>query len=206
MTALERQQLRLRILKVICETLNYDLNNALDRNNQIFELIPDVDKEEIIRNVLYLGEKGYLKYSLIHLHGFAFPTMIHLLTPAIDLVEKIETKMATDKYENDFSKTAITNFSNISNSQIIVNSSGANITITEREESELIAYLNELVKNNSENIPLKSIVENTVKEVKNKRASKEFLKGIGSVLMNFGISIASNLLTPGVANVLGIST
>lgn len=204
MNALERQQLRLRILKVICETLNYDLNNVLDRNTQIFELIPDVAQEEIIRNVLYLGDKGYLKYSLIHLHGFAFPTMIRLLTPAIDLVEKIETKMATDKYEDDFSKTAITNFSNINNSQIIVNSPGANITITEHEESELIAYLHELVKNNSENTPLKNIVENTIKEVKSKHASKDFLKGIGSALMNLGISIASNLLTPGVASILGI--
>ncbi|WP_253728987.1 hypothetical protein [Treponema sp. OMZ 857] len=127
MTALERQQLRLRILKVICEYLNFDLNNTMVQKGTIFELIPDIDKEEIIKNILYLGEKGYLKYSLIHLHGYAFPTMIQLSILAIDLVEKMEMKMPTDEYENDFSKTAITNFSNITNSQIIVNSPGSNI-------------------------------------------------------------------------------
>lgn len=206
MTALERQQLRLRILKVICEYLHFDLNNTMVEKGTIFELIPDIDKEEIIKNILYLGEKGYLKYSLIHLHGYAFPTMIQLLIPAIDLVEKMEMKMPTDEYENDFSKTAITNFSNITNSQIIVNSPGSNITITDNQESELIAYLNDLVKKNNNNIALRNIVETTVQKIKQKRVSMDFLKGIGSALMSFGISITSNLLTPSVAHILGLNS
>ena len=141
MNALERQEFRLQILKVLCETLNYDMNSTLERNDQIFELFPNHSKDEVIQNIVYLGEKGYLKYSPIHYRGFSLPTLIKLLVPAIDLVEKIETKMPTTSYESDFSQNAITNFSNITHSQIIVNSPGASISITSSEENELINFL-----------------------------------------------------------------
>ncbi|WP_253728984.1 hypothetical protein [Treponema sp. OMZ 857] len=82
----------------------------------------------------------------------------------------------------------------------------SNITITDNQESELIAYLNDLVKKNNDNIALRNIVETTVQEIKQKRVSMDFLKGIGSALMSFGISITSNLLTPSVAHILGFNS
>jgi hypothetical protein len=206
MDTLERQQFRIKILEEVCKALNFDLNKTLERNNAIFEMFPSIDPEDIISGILYLGEKGYLKYHPIHYMGEIMPTMIKLQSRAIDLIEKIQTNMPTENYEKDFSKIALTNFSNIHNSQIIVNSSNAQINISKNEHEEILKYFDDLLRNNVDNIPVKNIIEKTEEEVRKGKATKDYLRGIGSALMSMGISLASNLLTPTVANLLGIIT
>jgi hypothetical protein len=204
MNAIERQEFRLEILKKLCEILDFDLNKTLERNGAIFKLFPDCNEEELLNHISYLKEKGYITYTSIALHGFSLPIMIKVTTRAIDLIEKIETKMSTEKFEQDFSKLALNNFSNIINSQIIVSSPGANINISNNDENEIEKYLDDLIKNNPQNKILKNIINNTKNEIKNKTATKDFLRGIGSTLMSFGVSLASNLLTPTVQAILGI--
>jgi hypothetical protein len=51
---------------------------------------------------------------------------------------------------------------------------------------------------------LNKIIDKTKSEIKNKNATKEFLRGIGSALMSMGISLTSNLLTPGIMKILEI--
>jgi hypothetical protein len=145
MNAIERQEFRLEILKKLCGVLNSDLDKTLEQNGAIFKLFPNCSEEELLSNSSYLEEKGYITYKSIALHGITLPIMIKVTTRAIDLIEKIETKMSTADYEQDFSKTALNNFSNIINSQIIVSSPGASINISNNEEIELTKYLDDLM-------------------------------------------------------------
>jgi hypothetical protein len=204
MNATERQEFRLEILKKLCDVLNFDLNKTLEQNGAIFELFPNCSEEELLNNISYLEEKGYITYKSIALHGITLPIMIKVKTRAIDLIEKIETKMSTADYEQDFSKIVLNNFSNIKNSQIIVSSPGASINISNNEEIELTKYLDDLIKNNPQNEALNKIIDKTKNEIKNKKATKEFLRGISSALISMGISLTSNLLTPSIMKILGI--
>jgi hypothetical protein len=203
MNVFERQRLRLDILKKICEAYNYNIGNTFANSNAIFELFPDIDKEEVLSELLYLREKGYLKFDMILILK-PTPMNIQLEHRAIDLVEKVSTGIPTVEYEQDFSRTVLNQFSQINNSQIVINSPNIQIMITQTESIELLDYLDELVKKNQNNAILQGLFENTKNEIKQGKATKEYIRGIGSVLANIGISLASNLLTPVIGGLLGI--
>jgi len=204
MTSSKREEFRIKVLEVLCEELNFDLNKTLVENNAIFELFPDIDQEDTLSTVLYLGEKGYLSYHIQRFMGECMPYNIKLQSKAIDLIGKIQRDMPIEKYEQDFSRNALSNFSNIYNSQIILNSPNSHAIYSSNEMSELLKYLDSLKNENMDNRALQKIVENIEGEIKNNTASKEFLRGIGSSMKNMGINLATNLLTSGIGKMLGI--
>jgi hypothetical protein len=84
----EREEFRLEILRVLCETLNFDVTKKLEDTNAIFRLFPGKDHGDIIREIFCLGEKGYLTYDIWYLSGDTMPIKIQLRSKAIELIEK----------------------------------------------------------------------------------------------------------------------
>jgi hypothetical protein len=200
MDTVERQKLRLEILKKLCEALNYDINNTMNNVYNVIELFTE-NKEYIWSNLSYLEEKGYVQYKLFK--GIASvdnePKNIKLTSKAIDLIEKLETNMPTDYYQQDFSSTALSNFRDINNSYIILNSPNASITIPNNDSEKILNYLKDLLEKNPNNQTIKDIYEKTEEKIKNNTLTKDYLQGVGFALtavFNMGISITSNLLTP----------
>jgi len=119
---LKRQEFRLQILKTLCKELNFDITNFLTPDSKIFELFPD-ENQNIVKEMTYLREKDYLTFQTDRRMGnLIFLRTIKVKAKAIDLIEKIQTNTQTKEYEQDFSQDALMNFSNIYNSQILVNS------------------------------------------------------------------------------------
>ena len=209
MNTIERQELRLNILKKLCEVFNFDMNDSLDNHGGIGTVFPDIEHKELLSNISYLKEKGYIEFDPFKscaMETFT-PMRLGITGKTVDLIEKIEAKMSTEKYEQDFSSTALYNFTNVSHSNIIVQSPGASITITNNEGDDVLKYLNDLLIRNNNHPALKSLVSEAEEKIKNNKATKDYLHGIGmglKVFMNMGMSIASNLLTPKVAGLLGI--
>lgn len=204
MNATERQSLRLNILKLLCETLHYNLDERLFIK-QILELLPNISKEEITSQLLYLQEKGYLNLTTSDTNMGIFISIIKLTAHAIDLIEKIENNMNIDEYLNDFSKDSITSFSNINNSQIIINSPNSQIIIDSNESKLLIEFFSKLIEINNDNKTVKDLSANAIKEINSGTASKDYLKAIGQTLLSIGNSVIANLITPTIAFLLGIS-
>jgi hypothetical protein len=131
MEATERQKLRLQILKKLCEKLNYSLNYHINDNKTVFELLPDSSEDDILDNILYLNEKGYVVSDFLNFDKIPKDKALknlRLTTKAIDLIEKLETNIPTEYYQQDFSISALNNFRDIINSVIIINSPNSSIT------------------------------------------------------------------------------
>ena len=203
MTTSERQALRLKILKQTCEILDYDLNKSI-LQDKIPEIYKDIDLNEVTKQLMFLGEKGYLKITKIAYQGEEYPGRIRLNTSSIDLIERIESNNNIDAYENDFSKDSIVLYGNITNSQVIMNSANSNIIISQNDSSELIIFFINLKEKNKDNNIIQNLSERVVSEIKKGSATKEYLKGIGQTLLSIGTSVYANLITPIVANLLGI--
>ncbi|GHU59022.1 hypothetical protein AGMMS49975_26150 [Clostridia bacterium] len=100
---------------------------------------------------------------------------------------KPETALQEIPNGQNFSGRIAMNFSGINNSQIIVDSPYAQITITADEENALLRYLEELADSNKNNDALQGVLQKTQKAVKERKASIDFLHGIGSALTSFGV-------------------
>lgn len=129
----ERDFYRLSILKKLCEVTDYNISVQLIQAKQIieiFQLQTDEEYETFLGAITYLTQKGYIDSKTIPMaHGFTQIFMLQLTAYGLDLIETIERKASITKYENDFSSTSLIQLQNISNSNIIINSPNATITL-----------------------------------------------------------------------------
>jgi len=200
MDVTERQQYRFNILKKIYDELKGNYNETI-LDYKFVELFPKNEVKNILDILKYWNERGYISINRPKSIAVA-GNEIKLTSQGIDHVEKPTADASTEKYQQDSSMTVI-NYGNMTNSPISNASFGASITITQNEGYEVLLYLQDLLKRNN-NPALEIIVENTESKVKNNNATRDYFQNLGKALLNMGISITSNLLTPSVATLLGI--
>jgi len=202
----QRQLFRLRILEILCKELDFDPTRILSPYTRLFELFPDESEQNIVKEMIYLKSKGYLTFYQNRMGGIIVPMNIKIEVAAIDLVEKKETKEPLSEYERDFSKDALMSFSNISNSQIIINSQHVSISnIGNNEIRELLNYFEDLAEKNKTSSAAQFIIFSATEKIKNNQADKKFLSSIANSLKEIGVSLATNLLTAGVQKWLGLN-
>jgi hypothetical protein len=204
-STLQRQEFRLRILKTLCAELNFDITRSLMPDQKIWDIFPAESRQDIVKEMMYLKDKGYLLFKLVPLMAEIFPIMIKLETKAIDLIEKLDTGMPTTIYEQDFAKESLVSFSNISNSNIIFKSPNSQIINGTSDEGKgLLKYFEDLATQNKDNAAALKIISNATEKIKNNTATTDKLNTLVELLKSFGISLGSNLLTPTVQSALGL--
>ena len=134
MNVQQRDFYRLNILKKLCEVTDYNISIQIGQTKKICDLY-NVETEEEFSTLLgainYLTQKGYITSKIITMMGGNTQIfMIQLTALGLDMIESIERKTSTEKYENDFSREAIISLSNINNSTVIINSPNVTLNIS----------------------------------------------------------------------------
>jgi hypothetical protein len=204
MNANVRQIRRIEILKVLCDKLNYNINEYIVTYQSVKDLFNDIDNDELYSHLSFLKQKNYLSFNEQYADDQPQPMIFRLTVASIELIEALETNMETKKYEEDFSPEVLHNFHNITNSTIIIDSQNMNIYITNTENDELVCYFESLLKEKEINSQTKDLVSNVLANIKSEKPSKEYLKGIGQGLLSIGGAVISNVITPTIAKLLGI--
>jgi|GEM_PF-3899708 len=207
MNNIEKKELREKILEKIYELLNGNLNEHLENHNKIINSFSGIEESIILGEMQYLEQMGFLSYKLYN--GIAslypVPIKIKLTAKAIDFIENNNSLSGSNN--NNSNNSYNINIENINSSQFVVGSDN-NITFSTNDENILINYLENLLELNKENIQLKNIINQTKQDIKTTSLSDKIFYGVGlslKSLANMGLGIATNLLTPYLAQKLGIT-
>ena len=94
---------------------------------------------------------------------------------------------------------------NNSNSPIVIGSQNVYVSTQSKESKELLDFFDKIAQADIDNDVLKSLAKEAHTEISKGTASKSYLKTIVNTMLNIGVSITANFLTPMITSYLGIT-